>query len=723
MQNARFSTIRFNEWICVSAQYEKAVVRLGRQVYQAYSKEMLSDYTTLELCKEVSDTFADARLLRSEMEEEFERDALDGLNVEEAKKADEVRQLTQAQHTKRKAKLKITKFMGRQAINKRVTTHRDRVRELSRDIGLRALVCFENEPILTVPGHKNLCRLALRLRDDSDNKWQEITESNKSGGGLSFHIILMNFVANFANFSKGTYVGKFLLKFFKYNEKEEEEKLTKQYEGSNTAKALRAQLDEIDEPHLDVGREMDNMQQEYEETPEEWGLPEENNEDYETDDFKIDSEPAEKWEPEIDTWNPDVGEDEDFLGAVAAAPDLPAEEFEPDPAPNRPTLLRKRSEPDSGVWQEEEGMDSTPAIQPNLPTLPKVGMSVSPSLKDSPVLDAPKSQEDVFAPIEPAPQLEITPRVEAAPQVEPTPPVTPKGEDDWGWGNSATDEAQDSWQPDPKDSFQETSQIVGSSSAPQAPDTTPSSLPMETVTGPQAEDPFSFPTENDPFAAPASGEDPFAAPTSGQDPFASQAPKDDPFASSFPARAQTAEEKPTEVRSKPTGKRPPFVTSQDSQSQPLGWGTPTQDEEYGWGVPAAQTESTPAAPANSGPAPEEVPGKPTPQIPTQSTPPPSIPNPGAPTSSTPREMKDFRNIENTTPTPEKTNEAEIETQDVDLDDDLLPAFLKNRKESEASQEEKAFIPELPSFLQEESDLEILPFGSKNENKDKKPGPG
>ena len=44
MQNGKVSTIRFNEWVCVCAQYEKAVARIGRQVYQAYSRGLVSDY-------------------------------------------------------------------------------------------------------------------------------------------------------------------------------------------------------------------------------------------------------------------------------------------------------------------------------------------------------------------------------------------------------------------------------------------------------------------------------------------------------------------------------------------------------------------------------------------------------------------------------------------------------------------------------------------------------
>ena len=96
MKDGRFSTIRFNEWICISAQFEKAVARIGKQVYQGYSKGLVTDFTSIELCRDIAETFREAKELREEMEEELERDALDGLNQEEAAKADEVRELSQA---------------------------------------------------------------------------------------------------------------------------------------------------------------------------------------------------------------------------------------------------------------------------------------------------------------------------------------------------------------------------------------------------------------------------------------------------------------------------------------------------------------------------------------------------------------------------------------------------------------------------------------------------
>ena len=335
MKDGRFSTIRFNEWICISAQYEKAIARIGKQVYQGYSKGLVTDFTSIELCRDIAETFREAKELREEMEEELERDALDGLNQEEAAKADEVRELSQAQRTKRAMKLKLTMFMGRQSINRTLATHRNKVKELSRDLGQRALICFPEEPVLKVRGHKSLCRLANKLQEDADTKWEEITASKGKGGGLSFHTILFGFIGDFARFSKGTHVGRMILKYFKYDESEENKKLSQQYAGTKTAEALKAQMAEIDEPMLDVGREIDNMQQEYEGSLEEWNTSpsvdefEDGQVTEESYDFSADAEV--KWAPDADAWNPDDGVDNDFLDAVADLPDVGTPTTTPPP--------------------------------------------------------------------------------------------------------------------------------------------------------------------------------------------------------------------------------------------------------------------------------------------------------------------------------------------------------------------------------------------------------
>lgn len=738
MQDGRFSTIRFNEWICVTAQYEKAVARIGRQVYQGFSRGLIEDFTSLEMCREVSDTFAEARELRAELEEELERDALDGLNVEEAKVADEHRTLNQAQKTKRDLKLKFTKMMGRQSVNRALAAHRDRVKELSRDLGLRALAVHKDAPVLKVRGHRALCQLAERLNDDADKKWQDIVSGNKAGvGGLSFHTILIQFVANFANFSKGTALGRYLLKFFKYDEVEENEKLSKQYEGSTTAEALKAQMEEIEEPHLDVGREIDNMQQEYEETPMEWNLP--GSEDTDTDDFAhssqdFESAPVEKWEPEADTWNPDAGVDDDFLDVVADAPDFPETpaappetEAAPPPPAAGPTLLRRRPEPEAESWTD------TNATPPPAAKLPQVGMT-APSQTNA------------------------------------------NQEDDWGWGEESN-ENSDPWAetPEAENDFAPTSKPKTDL------DPFASSQESESRTDPFAADPFASSdtdqSEPDPFAQyqddPVSAQPPQAAPPQRVEPAAFSSDdhwstpgagdlQESPERKRPPFQKQTSPlpESPAEAASTASAPTtPPFVKAKPKET-PLGdwnpedsfekakskpaksaptssWGVADDEADYGWGTPAASgttpepnlpdfdsaTPETPEAdkedPDIFSASPAEAPpldlSIPTPAEPLSSN--PGVPGPPAsPVSGSSLESDDP--LLRLLPPEDHTKPVEqsLTTGEESLGDDLLPAFLRERNEDDGPAD-SSFIPELPSFLASDDgpELEIVPFGSKSQD--------
>lgn len=642
MQEGRFSTIRFNEWICVSAQYEKAVARLGRQVYQGFSRGLLDDFPSLELCREISETFAEARTVREELEEELERDVLDGLSVEETKIADEHRKLTQTQKTTRTLKLRFVQLLGRHSINRRLAAHRDRVRELSRDLGLRALACHKDNPILKVKGHRALCRLADQLNDDADKKWQEIVASNKEGGGgLSFHTLLLNFIGNFANFSKGTPVGKMLLKYFRYDESAENSKLKKAYEGSAAADTLRAQLDEIEEPHLDIGREIDNMQQEYEETPLEWNMPSSgktskpspsNSFGSSDSSTKAPSAEVESWKPQADDWTSDFSADDDFLNVASETSAHPpsAHQASTPPTSSGPQLLRRRPEPEAESWGETSAL---PTPSKNTP---------------------------------------------------PTPPK-PSASENWGWGNTSD---EDSW------------------SAP-AP-TTPSvkragdslSLSEEDI------DPFDFGFDDEVFPPSNSS----ASESMGLESPHINNPSPEALMPEESLSAPKSREIPEEApQAPPTTSRPPFVKAQKME-RPLGdWSaepTPASSEapepDYGWGT------APPPAPAQ-------------PQRP--------HPSPNPPFTSAPA-SKPMEAI--APPEPDDNDEVDpllkllrpgtdiaspIETHmisDDDPEDDLLPAFLKERVAEEEASEDDTFIPELPSFLSAEGpQLEIVPFGSKD----------
>lgn len=665
MKEGRFSTIRFNEWICISAQYEKAIARIGKQVYQGYSKGLVTDFTSIELCRDIAQTFKEARELREELEEELERDALDGLNAEEAAKADEVLELTQAQRTRRRLKLKFTKLMGRHSINRSLANHRDRVKELSRDLGQRALICFPEEPVLKVRGHKSLCRLANKLNDDADAKWQEIT-ANKGAGGLSFHTILFGFVADFAKFSKGTHLGRILLKYFKYNEDQENQKLTQQYAGTNTAEALKAQMAEVDEPMLDVGREIDNMQQEYQENPDEWsstggdgwGDAKEDDawgsttteEDWGVSsppasaapvadkfDFSPDSGDDNSWGIEAEEWVPEESVDDDFLNAVAAAPastvqSPKAEPPSPTPAPSRATLIRKRPEPEAESWLESEAEQAAPS-RPQLGSTPKLGLT------------APDSTDSAGS----------------------------DDSDDWGWGTEETAGSD-----------------FGNSLS--------GGLAGETLTG--APDPFKEAIAAESASADSTTE--FRSKPSGKKP---------PFARSQDKPNDDWSQEPTEPQS-PWGNPPPKQEEpQDSWGTPSlqqgAWDTPdpkpAEEQDFGWGSP-------PPAPK-----PPEPPKPPAPAAPPEpQTNDPTLDTMSIDVKKLVAQMQAEGNSDAADPLLrllDPSSQGKPAKPADDLGDNLLPDFLRDR--SDEGPDDSAFIPELPSFLESDDgpSLEIVPFGT------------
>jgi hypothetical protein len=667
MKEGRFSTIRFNEWICISAQYEKAVARIGKQVYQGYSKGLVTDFTSIELCKEIGELFVEARELREELEEELERDALDGLNAEEAAKADEIRELTSAQKTKRAFKLKLTKFMGRHSVNRSLANHRDKVKELSRELGQRALLCFPEEPVLKVRGHKSLCRLANKLTEDADGKWTEITEDNKKGGGLSFHTILFGMIADFARFSKGTQVGKMLLKYFKYNEEEENQKLSQQYAGTNTAEALKAQLAEVDEPMLDVGREIDNMQQEYQESPEEWAMSGDGGEAWgeatqdeawqsttteeewgttssapppakpkQEPSFSPDSDSGNTWGVEADEWVPEETVDDDFLNAVADAPEPPAkpEPTPPPPAPARATLVRKHHEPEAESWQEP----SKPANIPQISSSPGASIGTEPP--------AASGSEDP---------------------------------DDWGWGSEDTSSSS-------SDSFSgQSMQSSGSTLSDGDSDPFKDALAAES-----AENPPPAPPAPEPHTEFKS------KPTSKKPPFV-KSKKEEPLGEWGQENKKPTPPKPAQTASS-WGSAP--ETSTDSWASPTPQSTGNKEDDYGWGAaPAAAKKPEPEQPAHDEPFD------------------PTLDTMSIDVTKLAEQLRTTQGADDPlVRLLEQNKKKESSGDSGDLGDDLLPDFLKDRKDDDPA-EDSTFIPELPSFLESKDapNLEIVPFGTANDN--------
>lgn len=326
MGKGRASAIRFNEWICLSAHFEKAVNRIGRQVYQAHARGLVYDHSANETCKEISQTFADAKKVRQELEEDLERDALHGLSLEESQKAEEVLELSEGAKIKRKVRLKITQLLGRYRVNKQLEGYKNRVEELSKDLGLRAVAIAKDNPLLESKEHAKLCQLAIKLEEESNKAWDEITRSKKESGGssISFHTILINFMGSFAKYSQDTPLGKMVLKAMKYDSKAEEQKLTKQFEGSKAAAALEVQMAEAEEADYDIGKAIAKLESEYK---------------------MIDPEPQKTAKAQASSWESDIDDTWPAQKAEKLPPSAPAKPIAPViPAAHqpKPQVLRKR---------------------------------------------------------------------------------------------------------------------------------------------------------------------------------------------------------------------------------------------------------------------------------------------------------------------------------------------------------------------------------------------
>ena len=130
---------------------------------------------------------------------------------------------------------------------------------------------FKNQPIVEEKTHVALCQLADQLHIDSDAKWNQLVEHNRqSGSSLSIVTIIRSFVASMTNFSKGTAFGKAVVRYLKYDEEQEQKKLSQQFKGRHTLAMLRAQMAEVEEPDLDNSRELAKMEKDFEEGVEDW---------------------------------------------------------------------------------------------------------------------------------------------------------------------------------------------------------------------------------------------------------------------------------------------------------------------------------------------------------------------------------------------------------------------------------------------------------------------
>ena len=249
MKDSRLSTILFNEWICLTSEFEKSLARLGRQVYQGFAHGKVHDEPSLELCRQISDAFKEAREAREKMEDDFREQQLGAFQAAEAEaeaqaeniKGDKKKEL-QASVSKagRKAKYGLTKGLFRYFVNRELVSFRQRVQDLSKELAMRALTRYDIEPIMDIQAHHDLCQLTLKLEKDADDKWKEILENHKGKkeSKQSFHLTLMQFSASFAEYARKTRLKPLFEKFLKVDFSKQQSTLKEMYEGSRVSEVI-----------------------------------------------------------------------------------------------------------------------------------------------------------------------------------------------------------------------------------------------------------------------------------------------------------------------------------------------------------------------------------------------------------------------------------------------------------------------------------------------------
>jgi hypothetical protein len=226
-----------NEWICITAQYEKMINRLGKQLYQAYKSGELTDEDACAHCRVLDGIFEQAKSVRSELK--FDVECRLGSRLK-----------TQAGEAKLKKRAKggLKPFLSASILGywdeRNMPGYRESARDSIAALANRALASADrNTPLLHTKQHQKLCELALALETDCQKSWQQVIQlREKQRNVLTFDTISVNFLVSFAAFMRKQRHGKKFLKFVKYNETVELAKLLARYASRPEGVTLRAEL-------------------------------------------------------------------------------------------------------------------------------------------------------------------------------------------------------------------------------------------------------------------------------------------------------------------------------------------------------------------------------------------------------------------------------------------------------------------------------------------------
>lgn len=231
------ASLHLNQWICITGQYEKALMRLGRDLYRAYKNGSLNDLESCDHCEVLDGIFNQAKSVRSELKMDLEIRVSSQSRVGHAQV--------------RRAKRTVGNFLSKRFLDlwdqMNIPKYKESAAGTILELAQRALSKYDNgDPILESEDHRKVCRLALALEKECQSCWEsliELKESHKEGkGSLSISTITVQLAVGAGKFARKSKHGQLIAKMINYNETVEKARLMAQFVGRPEEYALREHL-------------------------------------------------------------------------------------------------------------------------------------------------------------------------------------------------------------------------------------------------------------------------------------------------------------------------------------------------------------------------------------------------------------------------------------------------------------------------------------------------
>ncbi|MEW6279322.1 MAG: hypothetical protein AB1758_11905 [Candidatus Eremiobacterota bacterium] len=205
----------FNEWITLVSLHEEALLKIGHEVFRAFTEGRGETYdqASLELCRQIGDLQTRSREHRAELQEEMaETTPTEG-----------------HQRLHKRAGAAVRSGLVGWYINRNLEGYKSQVVDLKIQLGRRALSAIEDRPMIEGDRHKALCRYASRIGRDADRKWTEIQARSQSGDKSTMAPALLRVMTSFFHLAGKLGMRPLYYKMLGYDEEGEKVRLKKEY--------------------------------------------------------------------------------------------------------------------------------------------------------------------------------------------------------------------------------------------------------------------------------------------------------------------------------------------------------------------------------------------------------------------------------------------------------------------------------------------------------------